>query len=279
MNLVLLARRCVRLPGGLGVHVAHSWLLVLKQSPQSGVGHAAFVYSSWQASATAALLLASAAGGGTGDYGFAAIRSASHPACSARSSSSLWSWAPARRPVCAAACLAAAGPSGGAQPRFRADERRHDQGRLYAMIRISSIWSQPLWWWGAGLLVIGGLTAPLGVLYAIMQRDLKTLLAYSTVEISASWSSGSASPSPSRPTACDPCRPCALGRAVPRLQSCAVQEPPLPGAGACWSRPASATGAARRPHSPHAAHGRNRSRRAVAISAAAAVEWLSSPNG
>jgi hydrogenase-4 component B len=40
----------------------------------------------------------------------------------------------------------------------------------------------PEWWWSMVLLVIGGPTATLGVLYALMQRDLKRLLAYSTIE-------------------------------------------------------------------------------------------------
>ncbi len=37
-------------------------------------------------------------------------------------------------------------------------------------------------WWGALLIVVGGLSAVLGVLYALMENDLKRLLAYSSVE-------------------------------------------------------------------------------------------------
>lgn len=37
-------------------------------------------------------------------------------------------------------------------------------------------------WWGIVLMVAGGLTAVLGVLYALMERDMKRCLAYSTVE-------------------------------------------------------------------------------------------------
>jgi hydrogenase-4 component B len=36
--------------------------------------------------------------------------------------------------------------------------------------------------WGGTLIVIGGLSAVLGILYALMERDLKRVLAYSTVE-------------------------------------------------------------------------------------------------
>jgi len=38
------------------------------------------------------------------------------------------------------------------------------------------------WWWGAVVLVFGLLSAVLGVLYALMQHDLKRLLAYHSVE-------------------------------------------------------------------------------------------------
>src|SRR5207237_10902831 len=40
----------------------------------------------------------------------------------------------------------------------------------------------PAWWWGALVPLLGGVTAVLGVLYALLQEDLKRLLAYSTVE-------------------------------------------------------------------------------------------------
>lgn len=40
----------------------------------------------------------------------------------------------------------------------------------------------PAWWWGAIIMVVGGVTAVAGILYAIIQTDLKRLLAYSTVE-------------------------------------------------------------------------------------------------
>jgi hydrogenase-4 component B len=40
----------------------------------------------------------------------------------------------------------------------------------------------PDWWWGMLVLVLGGITAALGVLSALMQHDLKRLLAFHTVE-------------------------------------------------------------------------------------------------
>jgi formate hydrogenlyase subunit 3/multisubunit Na+/H+ antiporter MnhD subunit len=54
---------------------------------------------------------------------------------------------------------------------------------VYAVIRIVfDLLGPPAWWWAMPLLVLGGLTAVLGVLHALMERDLKRLLAYSTIE-------------------------------------------------------------------------------------------------
>jgi hydrogenase-4 component B len=54
---------------------------------------------------------------------------------------------------------------------------------VYGFIRIVfDLLGAPVWWWGSVVLVLGSATAVLGVLYAVLQRDLKRLLAYSTVE-------------------------------------------------------------------------------------------------
>lgn len=54
---------------------------------------------------------------------------------------------------------------------------------LYGMIRILlDLHGELSWQWGAALMLAGGVTAVLGVLYAVLQDDLKKLLAYSTVE-------------------------------------------------------------------------------------------------
>jgi hydrogenase-4 component B len=54
---------------------------------------------------------------------------------------------------------------------------------LYGLIRL--VWDLagpgPIWWGGL-LLVAGAISAVLGILYALMERDLKRVLAYSTVE-------------------------------------------------------------------------------------------------
>lgn len=54
---------------------------------------------------------------------------------------------------------------------------------IYGMIRvIFSFLGTDYAWWGEVILVIGVASALLGVLYAVMQHDLKRLLAYSSVE-------------------------------------------------------------------------------------------------
>jgi hydrogenase-4 component B len=54
---------------------------------------------------------------------------------------------------------------------------------IYGLIRIGFDWLGvgPVWW-GAGVLVIGAVSALFGILYALVEVDLKRLLAYSTVE-------------------------------------------------------------------------------------------------
>jgi hydrogenase-4 component B len=54
---------------------------------------------------------------------------------------------------------------------------------VYAFVRIVlDLLGAPAWWWSMLVLTLGGISAVLGVLYALMQQDLKRLLAYSTIE-------------------------------------------------------------------------------------------------
>jgi hydrogenase-4 component B len=54
---------------------------------------------------------------------------------------------------------------------------------VYGFIRIAfDLIGQPQWWWSLVVLGVGGVTAVMGILYALMQRDLKRVLAYSTIE-------------------------------------------------------------------------------------------------
>ena len=54
---------------------------------------------------------------------------------------------------------------------------------VYGFVRIVfDLVGEPAWWWSMVVLALGGITAVMGVLYALMQHDLKRLLAYHTVE-------------------------------------------------------------------------------------------------
>src|SRR5256884_301285 len=53
---------------------------------------------------------------------------------------------------------------------------------VYGFVRIAfDLIGTPAWWWSMVVLALGGITAVMGVLYALMQHDLKRLLAYHTV--------------------------------------------------------------------------------------------------
>jgi hydrogenase-4 component B len=54
---------------------------------------------------------------------------------------------------------------------------------VYGFVRIAfDLAGEPSWWWSMVVLALGGVTAVMGVLYALMQHNLKRLLAYHTVE-------------------------------------------------------------------------------------------------
>jgi formate hydrogenlyase subunit 3/multisubunit Na+/H+ antiporter MnhD subunit len=54
---------------------------------------------------------------------------------------------------------------------------------VYGFIRIVfDLAGPPAWWWSIVVLALAGITCVMGVLYALMQHDLKRLLAYHTVE-------------------------------------------------------------------------------------------------
>jgi hydrogenase-4 component B len=54
---------------------------------------------------------------------------------------------------------------------------------VYGFVRIVfDLAGPPHWWWSMVVLALAGITCVMGVLYALMQHDLKRLLAYHTVE-------------------------------------------------------------------------------------------------
>ena len=73
---------------------------------------------------------------------------------------------------------------------------------VYGFVRIVfDLLGEPAWWWSMLVLLLGGITAVLGVLYALMQHDLKRCSPITRSRTSASSSSGLGLRSPSRPTA------------------------------------------------------------------------------
>ncbi len=185
MNLVMLAADAYSFLVSWELMSLSSWLLVLANHRQEGTARAAYVYLVMAAFGTAALLLAfGILGGIAGDYSFAAMRHvvpAALPAglvlvltlLGAGSKAGivpLHAWLPLAHP--AAPSHVSALMSG-----------VMTKVALYALTRILfDLLGGAFWWWGGILLLLGSASALLGVLYAVMQRDLKTLLAYSTVE-------------------------------------------------------------------------------------------------
>ncbi len=54
---------------------------------------------------------------------------------------------------------------------------------IYGIVRVAvDFLGSPEWWWGAVVAGAGGISAVIGVLYALAERDLKKMLAYSSVE-------------------------------------------------------------------------------------------------
>ncbi|HUE46654.1 MAG TPA: hydrogenase 4 subunit B [Aestuariivirgaceae bacterium] len=162
-----------------------SWALVMAHHRDRDNAHAGYVYLVMASFGTLALLLAFGLLAGTaGSYDFAAIRSAEQPASvtamvlglvllgagSKAGLVPLHVWLPLAHP--AAPSHVSALMSG-----------VMTKVAVYGFIRlVFDLAGEPTWWAGMVVLLLGGITAVLGVLYALMQHDLKRLLAYHTVE-------------------------------------------------------------------------------------------------
>ena len=162
-----------------------SWLLVLATHRRADTRDAAFLYLVMASVGVGALLLAfGLLAGANGGYAFAALRG-----------TTLDGW---KGGIFFALAVIGAGSKAGVVPLHvwlppaHAAAPSHVSAlmsgvmtkmALYGLIRLLFDLAGPAqWWWGAVLLLLGGSTALLGVLYAVMQRDVKRLLAYSTVE-------------------------------------------------------------------------------------------------
>ncbi len=185
MNLVVLADDAFSFLVSWEFMSLTSWALVISHHQVRENLRAGYVYLLMASFGTLALLLAfGLLAGSDGNYAFDAIR-ASHPSAglaalvlilvlvgagSKAGLVPLHAWLPLAHP--AAPSHVSALMSG-----------VMTKVAVYGFMRIVfDLLGPPDWWWSMVVLAVGGITAVMGVLYALMQHDLKRLLAYHTVE-------------------------------------------------------------------------------------------------
>jgi len=162
-----------------------SWALVMAHHREPGNAKAGYVYLVMASFGTLALLLAfGLLAGPAGDYGFAAIRVAPHT--------------PYAATLVLILMLLGAGSKAGLVPLHVWLPLAHPAApshvsalmsgvmtkvAIYGFIRVVfDLLGQPGWSASVVVLLLGGITAVMGILYAMMEKDLKRLLAYSTIE-------------------------------------------------------------------------------------------------
>jgi len=185
MNLVVLADDAFSFLASWEFMSLTSWALVIAHHRERENLRAGYVYLLMASFGTLALLLAfGLLAGSGGNYLFEAMRAA-HPSAglaalvlilaligagSKAGVVPLHAWLPLAHP--AAPSQVSALMSG-----------VMTKVAVYGFVRIAfDLLGPPDWWWSMLVLAIGGITAVMGVLYALMQHDLKRLLAYHTVE-------------------------------------------------------------------------------------------------
>jgi len=185
MNLVVLADDAFTFLLSWEFMSLSSWALVVAHHRDRENVRAGYVYIVMASFGTLALLLAfGLLAGADGAYGFTATRAADHTAGVAA--------------MVLALVLLGAGSKAGIVPLHVWLPLAHPAApshvsalmsgvmtkvAVYGFIRIVfDLLGEPSWWASMIVLSLGGITAVLGVLYALMQHDLKRLLAYHTVE-------------------------------------------------------------------------------------------------
>ena len=185
MNLVVLADDAFVFLFAWELMSLVSWALVMVQHRDRDTAHAGYVYLVMASFGTLCLLLAfGLLAGADGGYTFAAIGAGP--------------LAPYKQTLVLLLVLLGAGSKAGLVPLHVWLPLAHPAApshvsalmsgvmtkvAIYGFIRIVfDLLGSPLWWWSLIVLIIGALTTVLGVLYALMQHDLKRLLAYHTVE-------------------------------------------------------------------------------------------------
>jgi formate hydrogenlyase subunit 3/multisubunit Na+/H+ antiporter MnhD subunit len=185
MNLVLLADDAFTFLVSWEFMSLSSWALVMSHHRVRENAYAGYVYLVMASFGTLALLLGyGMLAGPDGSYAFAAIR-ADHPSAEVAT-------------VVLFLVLIGAGSKAGLVPLHVWLPLAHPAApshvsalmsgvmtkvAIYGFVRIVfDLLGAPQWWWSVPVLVLGGATAVMGLLYAALQGDLKKLLAYSTVE-------------------------------------------------------------------------------------------------
>jgi len=185
MNLVVLADDAFSFLVSWEFMSLTSWALVIAHHRERENLRAGYVYLLMAGFGTLALLLAfGLLAGGGGNYAFDAIR-ATHPSAGLAA-------------LVLILALVGAGSKAGVVPLHAWLPLAHPAApshvsalmsgvmtkvAVYGFVRIAfDLLGPPDWWWSMLVLAIGGITAVMGVLYALMQHDLKRLLAYHTVE-------------------------------------------------------------------------------------------------
>jgi hydrogenase-4 component B len=183
MNLVVLADDAFSFLVAWEFMSLSSWALVMAHHRDPDNRTAGYIYIVMASFGTLTLLLAfGLLAGGAGGYAFADIRSASQVlpglvlilALIGTGSKAglvpLHVWLPLAHP--AAPSHVSALMSG-----------VMTKVAVYGFVRIVfDLVGQPAWWWSILVIALAGITCVLGVLSALMQHDLKRLLAYHTVE-------------------------------------------------------------------------------------------------
>src|SRR5947209_2808038 len=162
-----------------------SWALVVAHHDEPGNARAGYIYLVMASFGTLALLLAfGLLAGPAGAYAFDAMRAA-HPGAGIAA-------------IALLLVLVGAGSKAGVVPLHVWLPLAHPAApshvsalmsgvmtkvAVYGFVRIVfDLIGAPPWWTSIIVLAVAGLTTVLGVLYALMQHDLKRLLAYHTVE-------------------------------------------------------------------------------------------------
>jgi hydrogenase-4 component B len=185
MNLVVLADDAFTFLFSWEFMSLSSWALVMAHDRLRENLRAGYVYLVMASFGTLALLLAfGLLAGPQGAYAFAAMRDANASATAAA--------------LVLALALIGAGSKAGLVPLHVWLPLAHPAApshvsalmsgvmtkvAVYAFIRIVfDLLGPPVWWSSMVVLALAGITCVMGVLYALMQHDLKRLLAYHTVE-------------------------------------------------------------------------------------------------